>query len=75
MTGVRWGQSGELRWKHYDTSARPLGRLRVGESSSVRLQRVKAVKTNVPREVPVHPLLARILEEELARGRMADLDR
>ncbi len=62
MTGVRWGECAALRWKHYDTSARPLGRLRVGESYSVRLQRVKAVKTNVPREVPVHPLLARILE-------------
>lgn len=62
LTGVRWGECAALRWKHYEPTMRPLGRLRIGDSYSVRLQRVKSVKTNVPREVPVHPLLAEVLE-------------
>jgi integrase len=63
LSGVRWGECAALRWKHYDADTQPLGRLRVGESYSVKLRRVKSVKTNVPREVPVHPLLAEVLEE------------
>jgi integrase len=63
LAGLRWGECAALRWKHYDADTQPLGRLRVGESYSVKLRRVKNVKTNVPREVPVHPLLAEVLAD------------
>jgi integrase len=62
LSGVRWGECAALRWKHYEPEAEPLGRLQVGESYSIRLRRVKGVKTSVPREVPVHPVLAFVLE-------------
>jgi integrase len=59
--GLRAGEIGALRWRHYDGSARPLGQLLVAVSFSARTHQEKAVKTNRPRQVPVHPLLESVL--------------
>ena len=52
LAGLRHGESSELRWSHYDEKADPLGALNLGKT-----------KSRVPRRVPVHPTLARMLAE------------
>jgi len=52
VAGLRHGEAAGLRWRHYDTSLAPLGGLSLEKT-----------KTDVPRRVPVHPTLARILAE------------
>lgn len=63
LAGVRFGESSALRWRHYDASLAPLGRLTVQRSYSTRKKREKATKTSKARETPVHPVLAAILAE------------
>jgi integrase len=50
--GLRHGEAAGLRWRQYDDLAEPLGAINLAKT-----------KTGVPRRVPVHPTLARILEE------------
>ncbi len=57
FTGVRLGEAAGLRWRDYDERAEPLHRLTVARSYDGRL------KTEVPRQVAVHPVLAAILAE------------
>jgi integrase len=52
LAGLRHGEAAGLRWSQYDATMEPLG--------SVALHRTK---TQVPRRVPVHPTLARVLAE------------
>jgi integrase len=61
LCGMRIGEVAARRWRDYDAKAVPLGRLIVPTSYSRQEKRVKGVKTDVPREVPVHPTLARVL--------------
>lgn len=56
LAGMRHGEIAGLRWRNYDPSIEPLGRLVVAYSYDAR------TKTEVTRLVPVHPTLARILE-------------
>jgi integrase len=53
---LRFGEIAGLRWRHYDSDARPLGRLVVANSHGR-----KGTKTGVTRELPVHPALAAML--------------
>jgi len=68
LAGLRCGEMAALTWLDYEQEADPLGKLLVNKSYSVRLERVKSVKTKVPREVPVHPTLARILAQWKLQG-------
>ena len=52
LAGLRHGEAAGLYWRQYDTKREPLGGLSLEKT-----------KTGVPREVPVHPTLARILAE------------
>jgi integrase len=52
LAGLRHGEAASLRWRQYDRALEPLG--------SLSLQQTK---TGVPRRVPVHPTLARVLAE------------
>lgn len=61
LGGMRFGESAALRWVHYDSTIRPLGRLVIARAFSTRLRKEDAVKTEMPRELPVHPLLAEFL--------------
>ena len=64
LAGVRWGEMAALRWREFETEFRShLGRLVIARSFEHRTRRIKAVKTEVPRWVPVHPTLAKILAE------------
>lgn len=68
LAGLRCGEMAALTWTDYEQEAEPLGKLLVNKSYSIHLQRVKSVKTKVPREVPVHPTLARLLAEWKLHG-------
>jgi integrase len=61
LSGMRTGEVTALRWRAHDSQVEPLGRLAVSASYSTRLKIEKAVKSKRPREVPVHPTLARVL--------------
>lgn len=61
LAGLRWGEMAALRWRDYDPSARPLGRITISQSYSTRRKSVGATKTETVRQVPAHPVLAGIL--------------
>ena len=52
LAGLRHGEAASLRWRQYDRTLEPLGGLSLEHT-----------KTDVPRRVPVHPTLARVLAE------------
>lgn len=62
LSGVRIGEAAALRWNALER-AEPLDRLYVSTSFHRKTLREKGVKTDVPRQVPVHPTLARALAE------------
>ena len=61
IAGLRFGEAAALRWRCYDPTLEPLGRLLVAASWSTTHRVEKATKTEQPRAVPVHPVLAKIL--------------
>lgn len=56
LGGLRHGEAAGLRWRHYDPTLEPLGRLIIATSYDTG-----RTKTEVTRRVPVHPVLAKIL--------------
>lgn len=58
LAGLRFGEAAGRRWRDLDGGAQPLGRMVVATQYSDR-----PLKTNIPREVPVHPTLAAMLAE------------
>jgi integrase len=50
VAALRHGEAANLRWSQYDSTAKPLGTINLGET-----------KSGVPRAVPVHPTLAKLL--------------
>ncbi len=56
IAGLRHGEVAGLRWRHYDPTLEPLGRLVIATSYDTG-----RTKTEVTRRVPVHPTLGRIL--------------
>jgi len=58
---MRSGEAAALLWRAYDPNQAPLGRLLVATSYNSRSKVVKGTKTDQPREVPVHPTLAKLL--------------
>ncbi len=61
LTGARTGEVSALRWRDYDPTLEPLGRLTVLTAYNSRLRREKGTKTGTTRTVPVHPTLAKVL--------------
>lgn len=68
LAGMRFGEISALRVRHYLPDVRPLGKLQVGLSFNSNLGVVKGTKSEKPRQVPVHPWLAQILDRWLAIG-------
>jgi len=52
LAALRHSEASGLRWRQYDRNAEPLGALNLEKT-----------KTQVPRRVPVHPTLARMLRD------------
>jgi len=61
LTGCRIGELADRRWRDYDAAREPLGCLHVHTSFHTKRRVSKAPKTGVAREVPVHPVLAKVL--------------
>ena len=61
LTGMRPGEAAAVRWRDWDRTSEPLGRLRVARSYRPSLKLMKGTKTEVVRNVPVHPTLAKVL--------------
>jgi hypothetical protein len=57
------------RWRHYDPTQEPLGRLSVIASWNSRKDEETSTKTERPRAVPVHPTLAKLLADWKLSGR------
>jgi integrase len=68
FTGMRFGELSALTWGAYQATMKPLGRLLVGYSYDTKSHGVKEVKTENPRDVPVHPRLAALLADWRAHG-------
>lgn len=68
LAGVRHGEAAGLRWRHYDPTLEPLGKLLVARSYNTRKNREKGTKTDAVRHVPVHPVLAAMLAEWKLHG-------
>jgi len=56
------------RWRDYDHEVKPLGKLLVSSAWDRHAKAEKPVKTERPREVPVHPTLASLLATWRLRG-------
>ena len=61
LGAMRFGEAAAITWRDYDAAAKPLGKLVVEKSYSAKTKKVKATKTDNPREMPVHPTLAKVL--------------
>jgi integrase len=64
FTGARLGEIAGMRWADIDTEARPLWRWSLSKQYDGA-----PLKTDNPRDVPIHPELQRILEQWRADGR------
>lgn len=58
---ARFGEAAALTWRDYDAVCSPLGKLTIDKSYSSKSHKVKCDKTDNPREMPVHPTLAKVL--------------
>ena len=56
LAGVRHGEMAGVRWSSYDEAVKPLGRLIISRSGEKH-----GTKTQLTRQVPVHPTLATML--------------
>jgi integrase len=79
LAGLRPGEGAALRWRHYDVTSEPLGKLTVATSYSTTNSKTKRTKTESVRHVPVHPTLATLLTEwrrgwAVMMGREPDAD-
>lgn len=68
LGGLRCGEIAALRWKSVELGRRPLGRFSVGASFTRKNKREKAPKSGRPREVPVHPVTAKLLQVWRSKG-------
>ncbi len=58
LAALRHGEAAGLRWSDYHASAEPLGKFVVARSYDY-----ERTKTQITREVPVHPALAQLLTQ------------
>ncbi len=63
LAGLRHGEVAGLAWRHFDVSAEPLRRINVVQSWCSVEGEIKSTKTEETRQVPAHPVLAKILTE------------
>lgn len=63
LGGMRIGEVAARTWADWNESWAPLSKLACRTSFNRKQKRVKGVKTDRPRDVPVHPFLARILAD------------
>ena len=64
LAALRHGEAASLRWSQYDAAAEPLGAIHLAKT-----------KSGVPRSIPVHPALAKLLAAWKLGGRIATYGR
>lgn len=67
LAGMRAGEINGVQWRDLDTDADPLGRLLVATQAHAATGE-ELTKTEAVKEVPVHPTLAKILDEWRRNG-------
>lgn len=67
LAGLRSSEAAAITWSSYDTTLRPLGRLLVATQAEDG-ETTRETKTADVREVPVHPVLAELLERWRGAG-------
>ncbi|HTR56471.1 MAG TPA: hypothetical protein VMJ10_37615 [Kofleriaceae bacterium] len=70
LGALRHGEAAGLRWRDYHPDIRPLGKLVVSRSYDN-----ERTKTKITREVPVHPVLAQLLDDWCRAGWAATFGR
>lgn len=63
IAGVRHGEMAGVRWSDYNATCEPLGKLMISRSGEK-----KRTKTQLTREIPVHPTLATLLRDWRLEG-------
>jgi integrase len=63
LTGMRFGEYAALRWRDYDRTMTPLGRITVSRAIKSVSKAEGRTKTEAIKRIPVHPTLATILAE------------
>lgn len=61
LAGLRPGEASALRWRNYEPTVQPLGRLTIAKSFNTRRNLLKSTKTEAVKIIPVHPVLAAML--------------
>lgn len=62
LTGLRWGEMAGLDWSAVGRHRKPLGEIVVSRTWCCRERRMKTLKTDQPRRIPIHPLLDATLD-------------
>lgn len=65
LTGMRWGELAALRWALVSTAREPLGEIVVSQTYDCRTRELRPTKSKIPRRVPIHPLMRRVLGWQL----------
>lgn len=68
LGGPRPGETANARWRDLDRKRRPLWRLTLETSFNSPMRREKGTKTGAELNIPVHPVLQRMLERWEASG-------
>ncbi|CAN5178576.1 hypothetical protein BH11MYX1_BH11MYX1_04450 [soil metagenome] len=63
LAGLRPGELAALRFRHYDPTTQPLGRMLIATSYNTNAHITKSTKTETTKWIPVHPTLAAMLAE------------
>lgn len=61
LTGMRPGEIAALQWSDWDQETSPLGKITASKAFERWSETIKGTKTDTPRDVPVHPVLAMVL--------------
>jgi len=68
LGGPRPGEAASARWRDLDRSTRPLWRLTLSTSWNSQSKSEKTTKTGAELNIPVHPVLQRLLDHWAATG-------
>jgi hypothetical protein len=68
LGGPRPGEAANARWRNLDRTKRPLWRLTLESSFNSPMRREKSTKTSAELNIPIHPVLQRMLESWEASG-------
>lgn len=68
LAGMRPGEIAARRWRDYDATVEPLGRLTIASALNTRKYKVKSTKTKTARIIPVHSTLGAMLAEWRLHG-------